>query len=57
MWGKYDPIRDRKYRQYYLCVFPTQASAAREMGLNQGNINNCVSGRDKTAGGFRWQAY
>ncbi len=29
--------------------------AAKENGINQGNISNCASGRCSTVGGFRWE--
>ena len=28
--------------------------AARDTGVNQGNITNCIKGRCKSVGGFRW---
>lgn len=38
-------------------VYPSTADAARKLGLNQGNISNCCSGRNKTCGGYHWKYY
>lgn len=35
-------------------VFPSQAEAARQTGLSQGNIWAACTGRRKTAGGYIW---
>lgn len=31
--------------------------AERELGINNGNINNCCRGRCKSAGGYKWMYY
>lgn len=36
-------------------IYPSASSAAKENGLNQGNISNCCIGRNKTAGGYHWE--
>lgn len=35
-------------------VWDSSIDAARELGLNQGNISNAATGRSKTTGGFKW---
>lgn len=37
-----------------LAEFESGCDAARQLGINQGNINNALKGRIKTAGGFKW---
>jgi hypothetical protein len=36
-------------------VFQSQSDAAKSLGLHICTINACVSGRNKTAGGFHWE--
>ena len=36
-------------------IFKSSADAARKLNLNQGNIHNCCTGRNKTCGGFHWK--
>lgn len=50
----------RKRSKPVLCVetnitYQSSADAARKLSLNQGNIHNCCSGRNKTCGGFHWR--
>ena len=35
-------------------IWESENEAARDLGLNQGNIHNCASGRCKSYGGFNW---
>lgn len=36
-------------------IFNSTMEAAKELSINQGNISNVCTGRNKTAGGFRWK--
>lgn len=36
-------------------IFQSQSDAAKSLGLHICTINACVSGRNKTAGGFHWE--
>lgn len=36
-------------------VFPSAIQAQRETGISNGNINDCLHNRRKTAGGYLWQ--
>lgn len=38
-----------------LAEFEGTHDAARQLGINPGNINNALKGRIKTAGGFKWK--
>ena len=38
----------------FIKAWKSSMAAAREGGYNQGNINSCCKGRQKTHGGFRW---
>lgn len=38
----------------YICEYKSLMDAARDTGINQGNITNCLKGRCKTVGGYRW---
>ena len=38
-----------------LAVHSSMFNAAKITGLNQGNISNVITGRQKTTGGFKWQ--
>lgn len=51
-----------KHKQFtpILCVetgevFPSQAAAARWVGIHKYGINNVLMGKQKTAGGYHWQ--
>lgn len=37
-------------------VFPSQAEAARQTGAAQSNINKCIMGDRRTAGGYMWRS-
>lgn len=36
-------------------VFESLQDAGRELGINSGNISNCLKGRAKTCGGYTWK--
>lgn len=36
-------------------VFEGQAAAAKELGLYQGNISKCITGKRNTCGGYHWE--
>ena len=36
-------------------IFDSQAQAARETGIGRYNISNCITGKQKTAGGYHWE--
>ena len=36
-------------------VYESQAAAARETGIGRYNINNVITGKQKTAGGYHWE--
>ena len=36
-------------------IYESQAVAAKELGLSQGNISSCCTGKLKTTGGFQWE--
>jgi len=36
-------------------IFNSTKEAAKELSINQGNISNVCTGRNKTAGGFKWE--
>ena len=38
----------------FIKQFPSQQEASRELGIFQGSIGNCLRGKAKTGGGFRW---
>ena len=38
-------------------VYETLMDAARCNNINQGNITNCIKGRCKTVGGFKWKIF
>lgn len=38
-------------------VYESQAEAARETGIGRYNISNCITGKQKTAGGYHWEEY
>lgn len=38
----------------YICEYKSLMDAARDNGINQGNITNCLAGRCKSVGGFKW---
>lgn len=38
-------------------VFDSAQTASREMGVPASSITACCRGRQKTAGGFRWEYY
>jgi hypothetical protein len=38
----------------YICEYKSLMDAARDTKINQGNITNCLKGRCKSIGGFRW---
>jgi hypothetical protein len=40
----------------YICEYKGLMDAARDTGVWQGNISNCLSGRCKSTGGYRWIA-
>lgn len=49
----------KKVNQYsldgdFIKTWESTIDAARELGINQGNISNAARGRAQTAGGFRW---
>ena len=35
-------------------TFKSQTEAVKELGISQGNISNCLTGKIKTAGGYHW---
>ena len=38
----------------YLCEYKSLMDAARDTNIHQGNISNCLKGRCKSVGGYRW---
>lgn len=38
----------------YICEYNSLMSASRDTGINQGNITNCLQGRCKSVGGYKW---
>lgn len=38
----------------YVCEYKSLMDAARDNNVRQGNITNCLQGRCKSTGGFRW---
>ena len=36
-------------------VYESQAAAARETGIGRYNINNVITGKQRTAGGYHWE--
>lgn len=36
-------------------IFANQAEASRATGIGRYNINNCLTGKQKTAGGYHWR--
>ena len=52
--------RNNKIKKPVYCVeldrvFESGAQAAKELGLNAGNISSCCKGRIKTCGGYHWK--
>lgn len=39
----------------YVNTYPTIAEAARQTGIGDSNIGNCLKGRSKSAGGYVWK--
>ena len=35
-------------------TYESLASASKETGINAGSISHCLTGRYRTAGGYRW---
>jgi group I intron endonuclease len=53
-------INGKRVNQYtnegtYINEYPSIAEGARQNGLTRKNVQACVSGRSKTAGGFMWK--
>ena len=53
-------ICGNKNRVRIICVetgeiYNSQAEAARETGIGRYNISNCITGKQKTAGGYHWE--
>jgi hypothetical protein len=52
-------VDSRPINQYYranlIKTFENLASASRETGILKSAINNCLAGRSKTSGGFKWE--
>jgi hypothetical protein len=38
----------------YICEYKSLMDASRDTKINQGNITNCLKGRCKSVGGYRW---
>lgn len=38
-------------------VYPSVHEAERQTGIHQGHISECINGKRKTAGGFRWAKF
>ena len=36
-------------------IFKSQTEAAKELGISQGNISSCLTGKYKTSGGYHWK--
>lgn len=57
---KYSEEICEKRRKAVYCVeldkvFKSQSEAAKELGLTQGNISNCLAGRQKQTGGYHFE--
>ena len=57
---KYSEEVCKKHRKAVYCVeldkvFESQKQAAQELGLTQGNISNCLAGRQKQTGGYHFE--
>ena len=57
---KYSEEVCQKHRKAVYCVeldkiFDSQKQAAQELGLTQGNISNCLAGRQKQTGGYHFE--
>lgn len=39
----------------FLSTYPSVIEAARDCGINQGNISNVLNGRSRTSGGYKWE--
>ena len=44
-----------KHTGITLTTWESQSKASRDLGISQMSIQNCLSGRSKTAGGFIWK--
>lgn len=49
------PVLQLDLKGNFLAEYPSQSEAERKLGINQGNINNVLKGRCKTAGGYIWK--
>lgn len=50
------PVVKKDMRGRTLCEYKSLMDAARDTRINQGNITNCLKGRCKSVGGFKWEA-
>lgn len=48
-------LKLEKYTDKIVCEYKSLMEAARDVGINQGNITNCIKGRCKSTGGFSWK--
>jgi len=49
------PIEKYSLNGEYICTYETTADAARDVGGSRTSISNYLSGRYKTAAGFKWK--
>ena len=52
---KVRPVIQTTIQGEFIACFPSTREAARETKLNHSGIIFCLQGRQKTAGGFKWQ--
>jgi len=66
--GKITPERNQKIKEKnskpifqfdlqdnFIKEWPSMTAASEELGIKQGTISNCIAGKSKTAGGFKWK--